>query len=638
MQNQKADLKWFGEGFDGFPKALPEDCVEYAIYLIDSKVSDLAVREKLRKVQSTATQLSKELLKDYLWQRESFQLNLGRDKGRSLLHGRTNYGDSVEDEWLIVYILRELSKQHSDIWIRVFDTDGEFLLIEAANALPLWLNPEVADCRVWINEGRLLIIPIDNPGGTSRQTQTVNDTIGLNTALNIIESPTAKILHSTKIEEEAFYRLRKYPQQIADSLHHSLIKVPRKLAYILHDSPAHISPAIEAFYLRDPIALRPLNAKSKSKLVFPPEDLVTISTKFNKVGFAQLKSQHFSAPPSWVGVPLAKGDAKGKARAEMGMKITCGFEMLMSDPQNRDNKAYREISMLLEDVNAGEAHLPFDNDIREWGMRDDDEGWLDINFEDLEKELNGKTKQNEPYRGFGDQGAQDNLRKMVSRFEEFLDDDKAGVDGAEFLDEMDHDNDSSEVSESEESEDDDGEAKDLSFDEDEFTAMMREMMGMPADVMSEMMGQAKNTRSEYRVKPVISTPSIDDATSDDIHGSNVVTQDREDEEIHQAMEQIEQELRASGALDLESTGAGGIKALPPDDAIDPGSVDPDECNAKTLHDGSADPEVANVDTTLVKNMLESFKSQGGAAGPGGNLLGLMGMHLPRDEHVGGPNP
>lgn len=64
------------------------------------------------------------------------------------MQGRTVYGDSVEDEWLIVYLLRELSKQHAGVWIRVVDTDGQFLLIEAANHLPRWLNPEVADFRV----------------------------------------------------------------------------------------------------------------------------------------------------------------------------------------------------------------------------------------------------------------------------------------------------------------------------------------------------------------------------------------------------------------------------------------------------------------------------------------------------------
>jgi hypothetical protein len=66
----------------------------------------------------------------------------------TFLHGLTNYGDSVEDEWLIVYILRELSNRFEDLWIKVTDTDGEFLLIEAANTLPRWLNPEIADNRV----------------------------------------------------------------------------------------------------------------------------------------------------------------------------------------------------------------------------------------------------------------------------------------------------------------------------------------------------------------------------------------------------------------------------------------------------------------------------------------------------------
>lgn len=55
-----------------------------------------------------------------------------------------------------MYILRQLSKQASDAWIRVVDTDGEFLLIEAANALPRWLNPEVADNRVGTIQQRVM--------------------------------------------------------------------------------------------------------------------------------------------------------------------------------------------------------------------------------------------------------------------------------------------------------------------------------------------------------------------------------------------------------------------------------------------------------------------------------------------------
>lgn len=143
------DFKWFGEGFSGFPKRLPDDTVEYVIYIIDAGLtSDAQIRERLRAVETAANLLCKKLLKDYIWQRESFTLDLKREDGTWLLRGTTNYGDSVADEWLIVYLLREISKQNKDAWIRIYDTDGEFLLIEAANALPKWLNPEVAENRV----------------------------------------------------------------------------------------------------------------------------------------------------------------------------------------------------------------------------------------------------------------------------------------------------------------------------------------------------------------------------------------------------------------------------------------------------------------------------------------------------------
>lgn len=49
---------------------------------------------------------------------------------------------------MVVYILRELTKRHNDIWVKVVDSDGEFLLIEAAGTLPVWMEPEVADNRV----------------------------------------------------------------------------------------------------------------------------------------------------------------------------------------------------------------------------------------------------------------------------------------------------------------------------------------------------------------------------------------------------------------------------------------------------------------------------------------------------------
>ena len=46
---------------------------------------------------------------------------------------------------------------------------------------------------------------------------------------------------------------------------------------------------------------------------------------------------------------------------------------------------------------------------------------------------------------------------------------------------------------------------------------------------------------------------------------------------------------------------------------------------------ASEDEDAEIDFNLAKNLLESFKSQGGASGPGSNMMSLMGMRLPRDE-------
>lgn len=169
------DIAWFKSTFHPIPKPqLPDDSVEYSVYYLPSPapaVIDEAAetRTRLLEVQRTAAELTKDLLKDYIWQREGFKLEITKQDGMQLhsralefggltgwlqyigitsLRGRTNYGDSIEDEWVVVYILRELTKRHKDIWVKVVDSDGEFLLVEAAGTLPAWLEPEVADNRV----------------------------------------------------------------------------------------------------------------------------------------------------------------------------------------------------------------------------------------------------------------------------------------------------------------------------------------------------------------------------------------------------------------------------------------------------------------------------------------------------------
>jgi hypothetical protein len=74
MEGPKDNLKWFGEGFDGFPKRLPEDCVEYMLCIIDSSLTKRELLNQLEVVRKEALELTKKLLTDYIWQRDEFNL------------------------------------------------------------------------------------------------------------------------------------------------------------------------------------------------------------------------------------------------------------------------------------------------------------------------------------------------------------------------------------------------------------------------------------------------------------------------------------------------------------------------------------------------------------------------------------
>lgn len=421
-----------------------------------------------------------------------------------------------------------------------------------------------------------------------------------------------------QLEEEAFHRLAKYPQQIWNNLHHALVTIPRKLAYVLHEGEAYISPAIEAFYLRDPIALLPIQAAKTEKLIFSPEDLVTVSAKFTKVGYAQLKSQEFSAPKSWDKILAGNIEGASGARTEMGMKLACGFEMLMQDPQNKDKRQVREIRLLLEDIKTEQDHLPSNAEISGWRQTEDDEQWLDINFDDFEKELAGtKDPSTLPSDGFGDKGAQENLRRMVAKFQDFLGDDNAGPEGAENMDDMD-DMDDDDDSESDEGASSDGREldtalHDIEFKEDEFASMLKGLLDDSA------------SQTKTKTQPLTSGP----AKPDDVGTSDDSDTKGEEEKMRKEMFVMEQELRDAGALRLDPGD------VPKENALQgrylPGALE-ERGHQSVLSDcDDQTDEDLNIDMNLAKNLLASFAGQSGNAGPSGNLMGLMGMRIPRDE-------
>ena len=86
------DIDWFKSTFHPIPKPeLPDDCIEYSLYYIPSGPAPATVdeaaesRARLVEVQRSAAELTRNLLKDYIWQREGFRLEITKENGaRSL--------------------------------------------------------------------------------------------------------------------------------------------------------------------------------------------------------------------------------------------------------------------------------------------------------------------------------------------------------------------------------------------------------------------------------------------------------------------------------------------------------------------------------------------------------------------------
>lgn len=618
-------------------KHIADDCVKYQIYAIDSLIKDESqLVRRLEQVKQIAEALVDEYLDGYIWQREHFALTLESGEASLLeasktispvsepvvedessrlyrsqhLQGSTVYADSIADEWTIVFLLRELSRRCRDVWIRVWDGDGDFLLIEAANALPKWLEPSIAEHRVWLHGGRLAILA---------EEKVPTKAMTLETAILGITNGTLDVICDDKIEKEAFFRLRDYPEAIQSTFHHALVTIPRRVAYVLHERPGCISAAVESFYLRNAVALKTLSTKDTGTLFLPPEDFVTTSVKFTRVGYAQLVSQDFALPGSWSGVTPHITEP----RVLVGMKLSCGFEMLLQDKLHADESNVNEIKAMLEEVEGGKLKLPADAELQAWDQRQDSEKWLDIDYEDLDKELKGRSApQADNKAKFADKAAQENLAHIVSRFESFVDDDKAGLDGVddddtsndEHDDDDDTDDDDDELSSDTDS---DGEDKAGSFDDAEFERAMRDMMGMPREQQetNELMDEARRLALEMEA-------------DEEIIG--------DEDEIRRLMEEMGAELDGLGALNVDDKNEGSSKlGKKKGKSRRKGK---DKANGRQGND-SPDVSQWNVDddqdghekTVMVKNLLESLKSQGGMSGPAGNMLASMGLRMPRHD-------
>jgi len=220
----------------------------------------------------------------------------------------------------------------------VIDSDGEFLLVEAAESLPRWANPETCINRVFIHGGLVHVISVaDRP---SCLTPLPSGKPSLMDAVHIVRSMPHLTLAPVAVQEPIRQRIDKCASQIASSLHRSKICVPVGVAALLQSYPALIAPAVHAFCQRDASQLKVIRAMR----FFPPETCVWTSVTFTKCLYAMLVHRSYQPDQrtGWTLPPMADDKRTG---AELGIKLAIGFELLANEESAHQKDGNYSIEM-----------------------------------------------------------------------------------------------------------------------------------------------------------------------------------------------------------------------------------------------------------------------------------------------------
>ncbi|KAF9896613.1 hypothetical protein BX616_007109, partial [Lobosporangium transversale] len=340
-------------------RALSEETVSYAIYFpkatiesagseaepdtktqTDQEQTNAAAHYLLDSIHIAKTfiySIVTDLTKDYIWHKDAFSLHVETKKDTC----KVSYPQMIQDN------------------------DGEFLLIEAAEHIPSWLDPENSDNRVFIHNGDLHIIPI---AVTADEKKIYPPTLGtksespkLQDALEIIwtsssslagkdwnssksRAPTVVIptLASPAIQRAAFGPLSSplsssslnlsadkdfVARKIQEQKHYARCQIPLDVARVLKIRPELVTRACEAFYTRDALGMAACSRMAKflprksSKTASSDKDdlgselghgvvklgknstlFVTTSVCFTKTCYAQLMGQQFHPPKIWDGI------------------------------------------------------------------------------------------------------------------------------------------------------------------------------------------------------------------------------------------------------------------------------------------------------------------------------------------------
>nr|XP_003702523.1 PREDICTED: protein SGT1 homolog ecdysoneless [Megachile rotundata] len=235
-----------------------------------------------------------------------------------------HFDEDISDEWFTVFLIFKLTQTFGGLIAKVTDSDGEFLLIEAANVLPPWANPETCDNHVFISNGELHIV------------REKHKTL-FNLLNNIQEKPYLSKA-SEKVQDVLRKRINIYPDEIKKRHHKARVFLPEKAVLILRQEPRFVALAIRRICHSDPFERKVCRAMK----YFPPEQRVMVNVKMTKCLYAMASHCRYTGDPrtGWNLPPVTS--PKYNAHT-LGIKIACGLEMLVARANEERRKREKRV-------------------------------------------------------------------------------------------------------------------------------------------------------------------------------------------------------------------------------------------------------------------------------------------------------
>ena len=351
--------------------------------------------------------------------------------------------------------------------MQVFDDDGEILLIESSEFLERWAqSPEKTQNKVFLFRGDVHLL------SPKLKFDETGDKVSIQNVIKFIFSNFVETRCNDNIQNCINKRIMDYSENIEKFQFQTHCYLPVKLSWALSQNPNLISGAIRAFYYRTPDDYK----NSILKANFSPNDCVVSNVKFTRCLYAQMSSQDFT-PDSRAGWDESSNDCDKNVLMN-GIKISTGFEIffsnfskstkttdfvdLKSDPlwdkflrsfnctvENEEinnlkfiyQQMFRFRNDHLYDFNVGKILFNLISNVSDHQLEDykkslklepaDDDSWLNITQEELDKILNDKFGSKNQTKSENNENELNVTENIYNTLKQFVYNEDSGIKGAE---------------------------------------------------------------------------------------------------------------------------------------------------------------------------------------------------------------